>query len=57
MPADTPKTLSDEEVYQVTAYVLFLNGIIGEDESINSETLRTIVMPNGGGFIDRSHLY
>jgi len=57
MPADTPKTLSDEEVYQVTAYVLFLNGIIGEDESINSETLRAIVMPNGGGFIDRSHLY
>jgi len=56
MPADMPKTLSDEEVYQVTAYVLFLNGIIGEDESINSETLTAITMPNGDGFIDRSHL-
>ncbi len=56
MPADMPKTLSDEEVYQVTAYVLFLNGIIGEDESINSETLRAVAMPNGGGFVDRSHL-
>ena len=57
MPADAPKTLSDEEVYQVTAYVLFLNGIIGEDESINSETLTAIVMPNGDGFINQSHLH
>ncbi len=57
MPADTPKTLTDEEVYQVTAYVLFLNGIVGEDESINSETLTAIAMPNGDGFVDQSHLH
>ena len=57
MPADAPKSLTDEEVYQVTAYVLFLNGIIGEDQSINSETLTAIVMPNGNGFIDQSHLH
>lgn len=57
MPADAPKTLSDDEVYQVTAYVLFLNGIVGEDESINSETLTAIAMPNGDGFVDQSHLH
>ena len=57
MPADMPKTLTDEEAYQVTAYVLFLNGIIGEDESINSETLTAIAMPNGDGFVDQSHLH
>ncbi len=57
MPADAPKSLTDEEVYQVTAYVLFLNGIIGEDQSINSETLTAIVMPNGNGFVDLSHLH
>lgn len=57
MPADTPKTLTDEEAYQVTAYVLFLNGIIGEDESVNSETLTAIAMPNGDGFVDQSHLH
>lgn len=57
MPADAPKTLSDDEVYQVTAYVLFLNGIVGEDESVNSETLTAIVMPNGDGFIDLSHVH
>ena len=56
MPADMPKTLTDEEAYQVTAYVLFLNGIVGEDESINSETLTAIAMPNGDGFVDQSHL-
>ncbi len=57
MPADMPKTLTDEEAYQVTAYVLFLNGIVGEDESINSETLTAIAMPNGDGFVDQSHLH
>ena len=57
MPADIPKSLTDEEVYQVTAYVLFLNGIVGEDQSINSETLTAIVMPNGNGFVDQSHLH
>ncbi len=57
MPADAPKTLSDEEVYQVTAYVLYLNGLVGEDESINSETLRSITMPNADGFTDLSHLH
>ena len=57
MPADAPKTLSNEEVYQVTAYVLFLNGIVGEDDLIDRETLTAIVMPNGDGFIDHSHLH
>ena len=56
MPADMPKSLSDEQLYQVTAYVLFLNGIVGEDDSINSETLQAIVMPNADGFVDHSHL-
>ena len=57
MPADAPKSLTDEEAYQVTAYVLFLNGIIGEDEFIDRETLTAIVMPNGDGFVDLSHLH
>ncbi len=57
MPADAPKSLSDQEVYQVTAYVLFLNGIVGEDQSINSETLTAVAMPNRDGFVDQSHLH
>ncbi|MEX2468463.1 MAG: cytochrome c [Pseudohongiellaceae bacterium] len=54
MPADAPKSLSDEEVYQVTAYVLYLNGIIDEDVRLDRNTLMAIRMPNADGFIDRS---
>ena len=54
MPAESPKSLTNEEVYQVVAYVLFLNGLVDEDESLNAETLPRVEMPNADGFIDRS---
>jgi len=56
MPADSPKSLTDEEVYQVTAYVLFLNGIIEQNHVLNSESLNRVEMPNRNGFIDRSQV-
>ena len=56
MPATAPKSLTNEQVYQVTAYVLFMNGIIGEDTELNADTLPSIEMPNADGFIDRSHI-
>jgi cytochrome c len=56
MPANAPKSLSNEEVYQATAYVLFLNEIITEDTVLDKKALLEIVMPNGDGFIDQSHL-
>lgn len=56
MPANAPKSLSNTEVYQVTAYVLYLNGIVDENTVLNSETLNEIEMPNADGFIDRSHI-
>ncbi len=57
MPATAPKSLSNEEVYQVVAYVLYMNGIVGENEVLNAETLPAIKMPNADGFIDRSHIH
>ena len=54
MPATAPKSLSDVEVYQVTAYVLYLNGIIDQYKVLNSESLVQIEMPNKDGFIDHS---
>lgn len=54
MPANAPKSLSNEEVYQATAYVLFLNDIVGEDTVIDKASLLNIVMPNADGFIDKS---
>ncbi len=54
MPTTAPMTLSDEEVYGTTAYVLFLNGIIKEDQVMNAQTLPQVKMPNRDGFIDYS---
>lgn len=57
MPANAPKSLNAEEVYQVTAYVLYLNGIVEENTVLNKESLMAIEMPNKDGFIDLSHLH
>lgn len=54
MPADSPKSLSNTEVYQVTAYVLYLNGIISQTTQLNREALIEIEMPNKDGFLDYS---
>ncbi len=51
MPLDTPASLSDDEVYAVTAYVLFLNGVIVPDEVMNAATLAQVRLPNRDGFI------
>lgn len=57
MPATAPKSLTNAQVYQVTAYILFMNGIIGEDTELNANTLVNIEMPNADGFVDRSHIH
>ena len=50
MPFGQQKSLSSDEVYAVTAYVLFLNGIIEKDGTITKATLPSIEMPNRDGF-------
>lgn len=50
MPWQMPKSMSDDEVYAVSAYILHLNGIIGVDEVIDRESLRKVRMPNWNGF-------
>jgi len=56
MPANAPKSLSNDEVYQVTAYLLYLNGIVERDAVLNAQSLPNVAMPNQAGFIDQSHL-
>ena len=51
MPIHAPMSLTNEEVYAVSAYVLHINGIIGEDEVMNAQTLPAVKMPNRDGFI------
>jgi mono/diheme cytochrome c family protein len=50
MPWDRPKSLSDEEVYAVAAYILNLNGVIGQDDVIDAQSLPKVKMPNREGF-------
>jgi len=45
MPHQSPKTLSDPEVYALTAYILHLNGLIEKDTPLNREKLKSIDMP------------
>jgi cytochrome c len=51
MPFDHPGTLTDNDVYALTAYVLYLNDIVREDTVIDQTTLPTIEMPNRNGFV------
>lgn len=51
MPIQAPQSLTSEEVYALSGYVLFLNGLVRENASIDAATLRTLRMPNRDGFV------
>ena len=53
MPYTQPKSLTDNEVYAVTAYILALNKLIGENDVIDAQTLPKVQMPNRDNFIIR----
>ena len=53
MPPTAPNTLPDEEVYALTAYVLYLNELIGENDTIDKDTLPEVRLPNRDNFIIR----
>lgn len=50
MPFNAPKTLTVEEVYALTAYVLHLNDLLPADASLDRERLIAFRMPNRDGF-------
>lgn len=51
MPLDAPRSLRDEEVYALTAYLLYLNGIIDEHTVMDAKSLPAVPMPNRNGFV------
>lgn len=51
MPFPSPHVLPPDQVYALTAYVLNLNNIVGEDFVASPETLPQVKMPNRDGFI------
>ncbi len=51
MPLTQPQSLTSDEVYALTAYLLYVNDIIGEDAAMTAKTLPRVVMPNRDNFI------
>jgi cytochrome c len=53
MPWTSPRTLTDDQVYALTAYILAQNKLIDAKQVINAQTLPKVQMPNRNGFIPR----
>jgi cytochrome c len=51
MPYQRPGTLTAEETYSLTAFVLYMNGIVDEKSRLDEKTLPQIRMPNRDGFV------
>src|SRR4029078_4069345 len=51
MPYNESKSLTNDEVYAVVAYILQLNGVVGENDTVDARTLPKVKMPNRDGFV------
>jgi S-disulfanyl-L-cysteine oxidoreductase SoxD len=51
MPQNAPQSLSNEDVYAVSAYILNLNGLLPADATLDAKTLSEIKMPNRKMFV------
>jgi cytochrome c len=51
MPMNAPQSLSDTDVYAVSAYVLHLNGLLAADATLDAKSLSAIKMPNRDKFV------
>jgi S-disulfanyl-L-cysteine oxidoreductase SoxD len=51
MPFNMPRSLSDDEVYALTAYILALNRLIGENDVMDAKSLPQVKMPNRDNYI------
>jgi cytochrome c len=51
MPYNESKSLTADELYAVSAYVLALNGIIGAGDVVDAQSLPKVKMPNRDGFV------
>jgi cytochrome c len=51
MPQNAPQSLSNEDVYAVSAYLLSLNGLLPTDATLDAKTMAAIKMPNRNMFV------
>jgi cytochrome c len=52
MPYNAPGSLTNQEVYDLTAYLLFANGIIQENFVVDQKSLPAVVMPAKSKFVN-----
>lgn len=51
MPINSPQSLTSDEVYAVTAYLLSVDGVIPKDAVLDAKSLPRVKMPNSDGFV------
>jgi S-disulfanyl-L-cysteine oxidoreductase SoxD len=51
MPITSPQSLTNDEVYAVTAYILSIDGIVPSDVVLDAKSLPRVKMPNKDGFV------
>ncbi|BAN27414.1 c-type cytochrome [Caballeronia insecticola] len=51
MPYNAPQSLKPDEVYALSAYLLYLNHIVPEDTRLDAQSLPKVKMPNREGFV------
>ncbi len=51
MPFNAPQSLTPDQVYAVSAYILYLNNLVPQDAVLDAETLPKIEMPNRSHFV------
>jgi cytochrome c len=54
MPQNAPQSLSNEDVYAVSAYILYLNGLLSTEAILDAKSLSAIKMPNRNMFVGDS---
>ena len=57
MPVPKPGTLTHDEVYALTAFLLYRNGIIAETDVMDAQSLPKVEMPNRNGFVPAVPVY
>jgi S-disulfanyl-L-cysteine oxidoreductase SoxD len=50
MPFNAPQSLTADQVYAVTAYILYLNNVVPENTILDADSLPKVLMPNRYGF-------
>lgn len=51
MPYQRPGSLTADEAYALTAFILYMNGVVDKNATLNEKTLPQVMMPNRDGFI------